>query len=559
MCGISACLGDLPPVPIQNLAHRGPDEFSKFESTWLNVEFARLSITGGVHGQSPARSKNGRWLVFLNGEIYNFRELQTSYNLQNTQSDTQTIVNGIELLGIDFLTHIRGMYVIFIIDTYSEKLYIARDPLGEKPLFYTFVQNKLYFSSEFTPLLNVNPLSHKLNTNAIGDFFRFGYIEEPKTMHCEIFALDRGGCYVFTKSSSKPTLVLELIGYNETELELDLDHLLRILASEVGRSDVKSALALSGGIDSSAALALLTGGENFDVTPFIVDYPDFPEVSEASEASRFSHELGINPVKIEIRPSDVLENFHKLIISNDQPNADFAGINYFRIFQTAQELGFKVVHLGHGPDEFFWGYEWLNLEFRKNLSKKGFFFKKKNALFFWDTPAKSNLASLLKIEYPSVGERISLMAPHDPFVKSINHWNKLRSSISHSYLSTNGLRQSDRLAMRFSIEPRTLFADSRLYGWSQANSIQNYDSFNKMEFRSAVPKSISAKKRVTEKIGFRTPLEKILMNSDLFTKELNLAIKDQQFESETALREFSMNFSDKHRLVVLDIWLRNYL
>ena len=66
MCGITACIGDLPPVPIQELSHRGPDEFSKFESSWLNVEFARLSITGGAQGQSPARSKSGRWLIFLN-------------------------------------------------------------------------------------------------------------------------------------------------------------------------------------------------------------------------------------------------------------------------------------------------------------------------------------------------------------------------------------------------------------------------------------------------------------------------------------------------------------
>jgi asparagine synthase (glutamine-hydrolysing) len=559
MCGITACIGDLPPVPIQELSHRGPDEFSKFESSWLNVEFARLSITGGAQGQSPARSKSGRWLIFLNGEIYNFRELQTSHNLQSTQSDTQTIANGIESLGIDFLQHIRGMYVIFIIDSFSENLYIARDPLGEKPLFYTFIQNNLYFSSEFTPLLTVNPLSQKINLNAIGDFFRFGYIEEPKTMHCEIFALNRGGCYVFAKSSSKPTLVLELIGYNKTELELQLPQLLGVLASEVGRSDVKSALALSGGIDSSAALALFTTNKDFNVRPFIVDYPDFPEISEASEAFRFSLEMDLNPVKIEIRQSDVLRNFHDLITSNDQPNGDFAGINYFRIFQTAQELGFKVVHLGHGPDEFFWGYEWLNSEFKKRFVKKRFFSKKNDALFFWDTPAKSNLTSLLKIEGPSAEERIILMAPHDPFVKSNNDWTKLRSSISHSYLSTNGLRQSDRLAMRFSVEPRTLFADSRLYGWSQVNSVPNYESFNKMEFRRAVPESISAKKRVTEKIGFRTPLEKILMSSELFNEALTLAIKDPQFESQIDLRDFPMNFSDKHRLVVLDIWLRNYL
>jgi hypothetical protein len=80
-----------------------------------------------------------------------------------------------------------------------------------------------------------------------------------------------------------------------------------------------------------------------------------------------------------------------------------------------------------------------------------------------------------------------------------------------------------------------------------------------MEFRRAVPESISAKKRVTEKIGFRTPLEKILMSSELFNEALTLAIKDPQFESQIDLRDFPMNFSDKHRLVVLDIWLRNYL
>jgi asparagine synthetase B (glutamine-hydrolysing) len=269
--------------------------------------------------------------------------------------------------------------------------------------------------------------------------------------------------------------------------------------------------------------------------------------------------MGVNPVRIEIRQSDVLSNFHNLVKSNDQPNADFAGINYFKIFQTAQELNFKVVHLGHGPDEFFWGYEWLNSDFSRNFSKKRFFSKQKDILYFWDTPAKSNLTSILKVEYPLAEERVSLMAPHDPFIKSNNHWNKLRSSITHSYLSTNGLRQTDRLAMRFSVEPRTIFADSRLYGWSQINSAQNQDSFNKMEFRTAVPKSISPKKRVAAKIGFRTPLEKTLMGSSVFTEALSFAVKNPQFESQVDLQKFPMNFSDKHRLVVLDIWLRNYL
>jgi asparagine synthase (glutamine-hydrolysing) len=465
MCGISASFGVKSALPIENLAHRGPDQFAKFNRNWIHIEFARLSITGGIEGESPVSSTNGRWIVFLNGEIYNFKALQISHALPFTNSDTQLVAEGLAKNGPTFLKNLRGMYVIICIDLFEDKVFIARDPMGEKPFFFTQRDGTIFFSSEFKNLLAVNPLTGNLNHHAISNFFRFGYIEEPETMHNQIFAFSRGACMSLTSESSTLKFEFALVGYDDDELKLTLEELLEVLAKEVGHSEVKSGLALSGGVDSSGALELFTKNQISEITPIVIHYPLSPEISERNDAVSFATSYGLKVIQIDILPENITNGYQSYLELNDQPHADFAGINYFNIFKKAHEHGFKIVHFGHGPDEFFWGYEWVysQLLAKKNfLSRNHFFAPTQELTEFWNTPALSKLNGNLQTQQELNSQRLVRMAPHDDYMKSSNPWQKTRASIAHSYLSTNGLRQSDRLGMQHSVEGRTLFADARL-------------------------------------------------------------------------------------------------
>lgn len=561
MCGISASFGIENALSIQKLVHRGPDQFAKFNRDWIHVEFSRLAITGGDEGESPVTSYNGRWIVFLNGEIYNFKSLQFSHVLPFTNSDTQLVAEGLAKNGPKFLRDLRGMYVLICIDLLEDKVFIARDPIGEKPLFYTQKDRTIFFSSEFKNLLETNPLSGNINPQSISNYFRFGYIEEPYTIHEKILAFDRGSCMSWSRESTQLKFEFALVGYDDDELNLSLDELLMILAKEVGNSGVKSGLALSGGVDSSGALDLFTKNRTSEITPLIVHFPFSPELSERNEALSFVADYGLNVIQINIVPEDITNSYQKYLELNDQPHADFAGINYFNIFKKAQEHGFKVVHFGHGPDEFFWGYDWLysQLTVRENL-----FLRKRTGapvqkvIEFWETPAFSKLHDNLRFQQNLATERLFRMAPHDEYLKSDNLWEKSRASITHSYLSTNGLRQTDRLGMQHSIEGRTLFADARLYGWSQVNSKQHSKSFQKSEFRNALNFSHQPERKKAVKTGFRTPLQSLIGKSNFFKELVHLACNDSVIDWNLLPNEHTLSFADKHRLITIDTWLRRY-
>jgi asparagine synthase (glutamine-hydrolysing) len=561
MCGISASFGTKSALPIGKLAHRGPDQFTKFNRDWIHVEFARLAITGGVEGASPVGSKNGRWIIFLNGEIYNFKSLQLSHALPFTNSDTHLVAEGLAKNGPLFLKNLRGMYALICIDLWEDKVFIARDPIGEKPLFYTQKDKTMFFSSEFKNLLEINPLSGNINSQSISNYFRFSYIEEPYTIHDQILAFDRGACVSLSRESTQLKFEFALAGYDEDELKLSLEDLLVILSKEVGYSTVKSGIALSGGVDSSSALELFTKNRISEVTPLIVHFPFSPELSERNEALSFAADYSLKAIQIDILPEDVIDSYQKYLELNDQPHADFAGINYFNIFKKAQEHGFKIVHFGHGPDEFFWGYDWLYSHLtprNKIFSPKRRGAPDQGLIEFWDTPAFSKLHENLRFQQNFVSERLLRMAPHDDYLRSSNYWKKTRASITHSYLSTNGLRQSDRLGMQHSVEARTLFADSRLYGWSQANSKQDSRSFQKREFRDAINFSYRPEKSKAIKKGFRTPLQSLIGESNFFQDLVHQACNDSMIDWNLLPDENTLSFVDKHRLISIDTWLRRY-
>jgi asparagine synthase (glutamine-hydrolysing) len=557
MCGLIAQINSLSDFPPGLLTHRGPDQDFHFRSYNTHVEYFRLAITGGIQGESPVYSKNRKWVVFLNGEIYNFRSLQVSHGLPHTNSDTQVIADGLEKFGIRFLTYLRGMFAGLIFDLENNQLYVFRDPLGEKPLFFSIENGVLSIASEFRALLKVLDRELMFNEEAAASYFRFGYAEEPLTFDLLIKPFPKGHVISYNLTTLVPKVELILLGYSDVETSMPLDQLLDNVLDEQLAVDVPAGLALSGGVDSNALLMAksIRSIENFK--PLIVDLPSNPGLSEAPMATASCKRLGITPTILNLEFDDLPHKLSKLATINDQPHADPSGLSYSQIFAHAQAMDLKVVFLGHGPDEFFWGYPWLTDQLRKSQSGKLLHrFQGKQPRPFWSTPAltsrfiKDKLDSLLPV--PSFGSE-------DEFLASSNLWEKTRAFVTHSYLSDNGLRQSDRLAMAHSIEPRTPFADSRLYGWSQFNSVKDSSSFDKSEFRNAVELGVNSILKTRRKQGFASPfhnwflensVRELLRNAASEIESINISWLDK-------IQIRRLNTQESYRILMLGLWLHN--
>jgi asparagine synthase (glutamine-hydrolysing) len=535
------------------LQHRGPDEQSYVIGTGYELEFSRLTITGTVEGQVPVHSNDGRWLVAFNGEVFNFKQLIASHGLPSTNSDTKVIANGLQNDGIGFLTRLRGMFAGVVIDTLANKTYFFRDPLGEKPLFLHRSKDELVISSEFTALFRILNRPLKLNPKAMTDYFRFGYVQEPDSFDREIVSVKRGVVLELSDDSNLRE-VLYLVGYNNTETELSLCDLLEEINCEVTYSTVPTGLALSAGVDSTSLLYAMSKHREAEFVPIIVNISSNELSQEALEAIESCKQLGIKPLLIhDSVSSSFVSRLISLSTANDQPHADPSGLSYLSIFQAAKSAGLKVVLLGHGPDELFWGYPWFNDRLMKseNRSLK----QRAKSPAYWDTPGKTArlLWSLGYEEESTVGDFAS-----DRYLQSGDNWERCRAEMVHGYLSPNGLRQSDRLAMASGIEPRTPYADARLYGWAQRNSVRSNESFDKREFRDSVDLGPLTSSRNRKKEGFASPMGTWFQNPEVneFSRTNLIEVCSLNLDWRFTPRFHLLSPSEKYRITMLGSWLR---
>ena len=534
------------------LRHRGPDEQSYASTENYELEFSRLTITGTTEGQVPVYSENKNWLVAFNGEIYNFKQLIESYQLPDTSSDTKVIANGLERYGIEFLKRLRGMFAGVVIELESNTTYIFRDPLGEKPLFYCRDDDQFVVASEFTALLRMLNRPLKLNLKAFTDYFRFGYVQEPETFDADIFFIKRGAVIKLLEGNQFVE-VGSLEGYDDDEVSVDLPDLLDVLNREVSFSTVPTGLALSAGVDSTSLLYAMSKYRDSDFVPLIVNISPTAVSQEALEAQEACRKLGIEPHLInDLGSSDLVARLFSLAGKNDQPHADPSGLSYLSIFGEAKSIGLKVVLLGHGPDELFWGYPWFNKQLIRSQEKS--FFRRVKPPAYWDTPGKnSRLLWSLGDGEEVEGRGFST----DRYLTSNNPWERYRAEIVHGYLSPNGLRQSDRLAMSSGIEPRTPYADSRLYGWAQRNSIRSDFAFDKKEFRDSVHLGPLGSSRNRQKEGFGSPMGTWFQNPDIneFASQCLKIVMAQNLDWRFSPRLQLLSPSEKYRIVMLGAWL----
>lgn len=386
MCGIAGIVAKHPLSSRQvsqlvslkgALVHRGPDGEGEFSETNVAMAMRRLSIIDIVGGSQPLFNEDESVVLIANAEIYNFLELrellQSLGHRFRTKSDCEVILHLYEEHGIHCVRHLRGMFAFALWDRRRRRLLLARDRMGEKPLYLYESDGQLIFASELKALLRSGLVPFQLSAPAVNLFFHYQYVPEPQTPIRGVRKLP--AAHILT-TEVDPWQMRETCYWRMEEappLEGDPGELIRSELERVSelvvRSDVPVGVALSGGLDSSAIAAFAARKYPGTLHAFSVGYPGRPPNDERSDAKALADHLGMPFHDVELTIEDMVAFFPELVYWRDDPIADISGYGYYAVMKLAREHGVTVVMEGQGGDELFWGYPWVRQAAFESLQK----------------------------------------------------------------------------------------------------------------------------------------------------------------------------------------------
>jgi asparagine synthase (glutamine-hydrolysing) len=373
MCGICgiASQREITPVELQRvravndgLSHRGPDSSGDYQDAHVALAMRRLSIIDLDGGSQPLFNEDRSLLLIANAEIYNYVELRRRLGALghrfSTGSDCETIIHAYEEFGLDCVKHLRGMFAFALWDTKRRRLLLARDRMGEKPLYLYESEGQLLFASELKALLRSGQIPFELDPEAVNLFFHYQYVPEPMTPLKGVRKLDAAHLLTLDVDEWRVTERCYWRMEDAPPVEGDAGELIReqleTVSGQVMRADVPVGVALSGGLDSSVVAALAARAGRGQVHAFSVGYSGRPESDERAEAQKLAQYLGLHFHEIELDIESVVQFFPELNYRRDDPIADIAGHSYYAVMKLARECGVPVVLQGQGGDELFWGY-----------------------------------------------------------------------------------------------------------------------------------------------------------------------------------------------------------
>lgn len=373
MCGIAGIWRREAPVQEAELhafcaalRHRGGDG----ESIWLHptghlgLAHCRLAILDlSPAAAQPMHSPSGRTSIVYNGEIYNFRELRRQASARGwrfrSQSDTEVIVALYEQCGIAAVEALRGMFAFALWDELEQRLWLVRDRLGIKPLYYYWDGTCFAFGSEIGVFRALTGFDARLDVTALWDFLSYHYIPPPKTIYAGVRKLEAGSwlCVEPEKGMLKQQRYWCPPAAEEEPLELpqaesQLDALLSEVVAEHLVADVPLGAFLSGGVDSSLVVAYAR--RHCPVRVFTVDF-DVPAKSERSFAEAVARTLGVSQRLVRVRGEDFLPSVEEFVEAYGEPFGDSSGIAVMAVCRAAR-TDVKAVLSGDGGDELFAGY-----------------------------------------------------------------------------------------------------------------------------------------------------------------------------------------------------------
>ncbi|MDD1419084.1 asparagine synthase (glutamine-hydrolyzing) [Dolichospermum sp. ST_sed1] len=374
MCGIIGILSNDNRANLSlnyvlgKLKDRGPDDQGIWSDRHIQLGHTRLSILDlSPLGHQPMSYQNQRYWITFNGEIYNYLELKGELiNLGHTfisQTDTEVLLAAYCQWGKFCLEKLRGMFAFAIWDREEKQLFLARDRIGEKPIYYWYNHQNFYFASELKGLLPLLSQKPTLDPIAVDLYLHYQYVPEPLTPLSGVYKLPAAHYllidYDTWEIKPQPYWSLEKIAPvtgNPVELiRQELDTVIELTL----RSDVPIGIALSGGVDSGAIAALAAPKYKDTLQAFSIGYPGRPPYDERAEAEGLAKKLGLPFLDIELQTEDLIAFFPELVAAMDDPIADIAAYGHYSVMKIAKEHGIKVMLSGTGGDELFWGYAWI--------------------------------------------------------------------------------------------------------------------------------------------------------------------------------------------------------
>ncbi|ESS72453.1 asparagine synthetase [Methyloglobulus morosus KoM1] len=347
------------------ILHRGPDGEGEFFDKEVGLGHRRLSIIDVGGGGQPIGNEDGSIQVVFNGEIYNFIELREElqkYGHQfRTHSDTEVIVHAYEQWGIQCVKRFNGMFAFALWDGNKRELFLARDHLGIKPLYYVILGSQLLFASEIKSLLQHKNCPREVDIDALAELFSFRYVPSPKTLFKNIMKLPPAHTLVVSQAGIRierfwewgPT---ERKTYKEADLIEEYQDLLEDAVRLQLRSDVPLGLFLSSGVDSGMLLAIMSKHTSKAVQTFTIGFEDGEKTNEVEDAKILAQMFGADHYHQILGPSDYLNYYERYMWDLEEPvGNETAAAFYFVAKLTSQHV--KVALTGQGADEPWAGYD----------------------------------------------------------------------------------------------------------------------------------------------------------------------------------------------------------
>jgi len=566
----------------ERIFHRGPDAGNEYLSDHVGLCHRRLAIIDLTDaGIQPMTSIDENIVITFNGEIYNFLELREELIEQGvefkTDTDTEVILALYQTIGVKLLEKINGMFSFAIWDNVKQELFVARDRIGKKPLYYSFFNNDIIFASELKAMLALPSLPKNIRLDAVHDFFAYQYIPDPKTIFQDIHKLEPGHYLIVNKQGLKNKEYWDISFSKETEhSEKQLIEELQQLAGECTAkrmvSDVPLGAFLSGGVDSSGIVALMaehtdkTSGEAITTCSIGFDEEKF---NETEFAKQVAEQYNTNHHEFTVH-GNVADSLKHIVSFFDEPFADPSLVPTYFVSKLAREK-VTVAIAGDGGDEVFAGYSKYSVDHVENQLRNKFpkwlrkaifprlakvagkvnltSFKKANSLLtslsvdsamgFYITNSMITDQAWLMLVTEETKTQLGSYHPSTQTIDKYNqadgndHLSKILYTDMKTYLPGGILVKVDRMSMANSLEVRAPILDYKLMEF--AATVPSKYKFNKGEkkyllkeaFKKYLPDDILYRK----KMGFSVPLASWLRH------ELKDIVKEKLIENPVGLSQ----------------------
>lgn len=491
-----------------HLAHRGPDYDGTWQGEELSLGHRRLSIIDlSAESNQPFVSSDGRYVIVYNGELYNYREIKLELQrsvkgskqpvfLFRTASDTEVVLYAYLRYGAACLEQFNGMFAFAIYDVQEKSLFLARDRMGVKPLYYSYGEDGLIFSSEIRAILHSGFRAYRINKQVLAEYCQYQTVYAPNTIVSGIRVLEAGHYILYKNGQAEMTQYYNLNQFVRTGPELDYkstcSRIHDLLAASIQRrlvSDVPFGAFLSGGIDSSIVVAFMSRLSSKPVETFNISF-DEGEFSEARYAKQIADTFNTAHHDIRLKPQDFLNELPNALKAIDHPSGD--GPNTFVVSGATKGAGISMTLSGIGGDELFAGYEVFKRMYalnQKSWLKALPYAARKGASFAMKLGSKSvsrhKIAALLETRNISFHEVYPInralfskseLAKLAGLDEGVNHEQLIRnipldkdhilSAVSlaemHGYLQHTLLRDTDQMSMAHALEVREPFLDHQL-------------------------------------------------------------------------------------------------